>query len=168
MASPNSTPVDGNTLVKWVPAIADATVPTATEINAAGAKDLSCWITADGWSPSLSEATITDDRLCDIATYERRGRVQRALAVKYIENPLAADQASNNVAFVTLAPGTLGYFVVRRGSLYSVAVAAAQLVMVWPVEMGEYDPVAPEANSVFRMQQKAFVRNKAYMSVAVV
>lgn len=168
MASPNGTRTDGNTLIKWVPSIADATAPAATEINAAGAKDLSCWFTADGWNPALSEDTIQDQRLCDTQTYERKGRNQRSLSVKYIENPLAADQAANNVAFVTLAPGSLGFFVIRKGVPVATAVAAAQLVDVWPVEMGEYDDQPPEANSMFKYAQKAFVRNTVTKAKAVV
>lgn len=166
MSAIASTPVDGNTKVLWVPAVA-ASVPTIAEIGAAGAKDLSCWITADGWNPALSEDTIDDQRLCDRVTYEEPGRATRSLSVKYVENPKAADQTSNNVAFVTLAPGTSGFFVVRRGPLYSVAMAITDLVQVWPVTMGQYDWTAPTANAVFTVVQKAFVTAPGVTSGAI-
>jgi hypothetical protein len=167
MAAPNSTRADGNQKTVWVPTIADTTAPTVAEVTAAGAKDLSCWFTADGWNPSLDESVINDARLCDTATFQRKGRNQRSLVVKYIENPLAADQATNNVGFVTLAPNSIGFFVVRRGAAYSGALAATQLVQVWPVEMGEFDPLPPEENGVFNIQQKAFVMNLVRLSVPI-
>lgn len=151
-----STPVDGRTKVLWVPAIA-GTIPTLAELAAAGVKDLSCWITADGWNPSLSEDTIDDQRLCDTATFEEPGRYQRSLQVKYVDNPSQGDQSTNNVAYVTLVPGTSGFFVVRRGPLYSAAMVNLDPVQVWPVTMGQYDELAPTANAVFQTQQKAFV-----------
>lgn len=151
-----STPVDGNTRIQYVPVIAGS-LPTTTEIGAAGSKDLSCWFTGDGWNPSFSENTITDDRLCDVATYEQRGRNQKSLEVKYIVNPKAADQASNNVAYVTLAEGTAGFLVVRRGVAEATALAIADIVEVWPIVMGVHQNQPPAPDTVYTAVQKAFV-----------
>lgn len=154
---PISTPVDGKTTILFVPAIANAAAPTAAEISAGGTKDLSCWITADGWSPSLSEDTISDQRMCDPQTYEQPGRYQRSLVVKFIDNPKASDQSANNVAKVTLAPGTAGFLVIRRGVTVGVAMTTGDAVEVWPCVMGQRDWQAPSANTVNQIQQKPFI-----------
>ena len=86
MADIPSTPADGNVLVKIVPAIADTSAPKLTELDAAGAVDISCYLTGGGYKPSLSEQVITDERLCTTQTYEQKGRSQRGLEVEYIDN----------------------------------------------------------------------------------
>lgn len=162
MADLPSTLADGNVKVAFVPAIANPDAPTTAEVTAG--TDMSCYLTADGWNPGLDEATVADDRLCDTQTYERRGRVSRTLTIRYVENP---GDATNNAAFTTLAPGTSGFFVVRRGSAYDAAFAATQKVDVWPVEAGEYNELPPEANSVLRVEQRMFVRGPKRTQVAV-
>lgn len=164
MADIPSTPADGNLKVVWVPTIANPDSPTATELSAAGAVDVSCYLTGDGWAPSLSEDTISDPRLCETATFEQPGRAQRSLSVTYIENP---GDATNNKAYDTFIPGTAGYFVVRRGKAFDTAFAAADKVDVWPVKAGAYSPNAPTANSVLTVTQKMFVTAKVRTQVAV-
>lgn len=156
MARAVSTPVDGNTRIQWVPVVAGS-VPTIAEIGAAGSKDLSCWFTGDGWNPAFSENTITDQRLCDTADYEQRGRNAKSLEVKYIVNPKAADQSSNNVAAVTLAEGQAGFFVVRRGIAEGTTLAIADIVEVWPVTMGVQQNQPPAPDTIYTAVQKAFV-----------
>ncbi len=160
-----STPVDGRTRVQWVPAIANTGAPTVLEANATSGFDASCYITADGWAPGTDEATISDDRFCDVETFERRGRVTNTLSTTYIENPT---DAANNKMAVTLATGTLGFFLIRRGLAFDTAFAAGQKVDVWPVESGIQTEVAPEANSVYRLTQKQFIRDRVRRQVALV
>lgn len=164
MADIPSTPADGAVKVVWVPTIANPDAPTVAEVTAGSAKDLSCYITSDGWNTGLNEQTISDDRLCDTQTYERPGRSARSLGIKYVENP---GSTPNNVAYATLVPRAVGYFVVRRGPAYDTALAVADKVQVWPVQMGAYDWQAPEANSVLKVAQKAFVTAKVRDSVAI-
>lgn len=164
MAELPSTPADGKVRVAWAPAIADTTAPTATELADATIVDLSCYLTGDGFNPSLDEATVSDPRLCDVQTYERRGRVTRGLSLTYIENPGDVD---TNEAYDTLVPGTTGYIVVRRGPDFDTAFAAADVVDVWPVEAGERSKLAPEANSVLRVTQRMFVTGGVQTDVAV-
>lgn len=156
MSAIPGTPADGHVKVVYATAIADPANPTLAELNAGTTVDLSCYLTSDGFTPSLSEAVATDDRLCDTVTYENIGRAQRSLVIKYVENP-AASVGTTNLAYETLTPGTTGFFVVRRGFLYSAAWAANQPTQVWPIAMGNYDWQPPEANTVLHVQQKAFV-----------
>ncbi|MFI2563010.1 hypothetical protein [Paenarthrobacter sp. NPDC018779] len=169
MADIPSTPADGNTLVKLVTAIADTSAPkVATELNAASSVDISCYLTAGGWKPSLSEQVITDERLCTTQTYEQKGRSQRGLDVEYIDNTNSTNAATYNKAKDTLVPGTPMFVVVRTGLPYETALAAGQKVTVYPVTPGEYNELPPEANSVFKIGQKLFVTGKVKISTATV
>lgn len=165
MADVPSTPADGNVLVKLVAAIADTSAPkVATEINAAGSIDISCYLTGGGYKPSLSEQVITDERLCTTQTYEQKGRSQRGLDVEYIDNTNSANQTTYNKAKDTLVPGTVQYLVVRTGLPYATAAAAGQKFTVYPITPGEYNELPPEANSVLKIAQKLFVTGQVKIS----
>lgn len=169
MAEIPSTPVDGNALVKVVSAIADTSAPkVATELNAAGSIDISCYLTGGGWKPSLSEQVITDERLCTTQTYEQKGRSQRGLEVEYIDNTNTPNETLYNKAKDTLIPGASLYLVVRTGLPYTTALAAGQKVTIYPVTPGEYNELPPEANSVFKIGQKQFVRAGVKISAVTV
>jgi hypothetical protein len=169
MADIPSTPADGNTLVKLVTAIADTSAPkVATELNAASSVDISCYLTASGWKPSLSEQVVTDERLCSTQTYEQKGRSQRGLDAEYIDNTNSPNAATFNKAKDTLVPGTPMYVVVRTGLPYTTALAAGQKVTVYPITPGEYSELPPEANSVFKIAQKLFVTGQVKISATTV
>lgn len=164
MADIPGTGADGNVKVVFVPAIADTSAPTVTELTATGAVDVSCYLTADGWTPGLDEQTVTDERLCSTATYEQPGRSQRSLDIKYVENP---GDDTNNKAATSLTKGTKGFFVVRRGPEQSTEFAEDDVVDVWPVTMGAQAKQPPEANSVLQIAQKAFVTGEVQQDVTV-
>jgi hypothetical protein len=159
-----STPADGNVKIAFVPTLADPTAPTTAELTGVGVIDLSCYLTSDGWTPGLDEQVISDDRLCSVQTFEQPGRSSRTLAIKYVENP---GSATDNKAFDTLAPGTQGYLVERRGKDKDTAFAAADVVNVWPGTAGQYDPQPPEANSVLKVAQKWFVTGTVVIGATV-
>lgn len=167
MADIPSTPADGNVLVKLVPAIADTSAPTLTELNGAGAVDISCYLTGGGYKPSLSEQVITDERLCTTQTYEQKGRSQRGLEVEYIDNTNSPNEAQYNKAKDTLVPGAEQYLVVRTGIPYTDALAAGQKVTIYPINPGEYNDMPPEANSVLKTGQKLFVRGGVKINVEI-
>lgn len=164
-----STPADGNSLVKLVPAIADTSAPKiATELNAAGAVDISCYLTGGGYKPSLSEQVITDERLCTTQTYEQKGRSQRGLEVEYIDNTNSPNATTFNKAKDTLIPGSSHFLVVRTGMPSEAPLAAGQKVTVYPVTAGEYNDLPPEANSVLKTGQKLFVTGKVRIGAITV
>lgn len=163
-----ATPADGNVLVKLVPAIADTSAPKLTELNVAGAIDISCYLTGGGYRPSLSEQVITDERLCTTQTYEQKGRSQRGLEVEYIDNTNSPDATLYNKAKDTLVPGSKHFLVVRTGLPYADALAIGQKVTVYPVTAGEYNDMPPEANSVLKTGQKLFVTGQVKIAVATV
>lgn len=168
MAEIPSTPADGNVAVWLVPAIADTTAPALTELSAAGAVDISCYLTSDGYTTSLDQQVISDERLCSTETFEQPGRVSRTLSVTYIDNTNSPNEATANKAKDTLVPGSVHYVVVRRGKAFDTPLAAGDKVTVTPVKAGQYDDVAPEANSVLKTTQKLFITERTQSDVAVV
>lgn len=164
MADIPSTPADGNVKIAFVPTLADPAAPTVAELTGAGVIDLSCYLTADGWTPGLDEQVVADDRLCSVQTFEQPGRSSRTLSIKYVENP---GSATDNKAFDTLAPGTSGFLVERRGAAQATAFAASDVANVWPGTAGQYDPQPPEANSVLKVSQKWFVTGTVQIGKSV-
>ena len=156
-----STPADGNTLVLVVPAVADLKAIKLTEVNAATAVDISCYLTGDGYSPSLDEQVVADERLCDTETRESPGRHSRGLDLTYIDNTNAVDVANVNKAVETLVPGSGHVIIVRRGLPHTTPIASGQTVTAYRVTSGQYNELPPEANSVFKISQKQFVSGSA-------
>jgi hypothetical protein len=154
MTQPASVPADGNLKVLFVATIADPENPTVAECTAGSVADLSCYLTATGFNPSTDEQTITDDRLCSRATFERPGRHTDSLEVTYVFNPASP---GDDVAYQTLAYLEQGFLVLRWGVPYETAIAAADTVDVYPIQCGIQKKQPPTANSVLMATQKLFI-----------
>jgi hypothetical protein len=152
-----STPADGNVSVILVPAIANSAAPTVAELTAVGVVDISCYLTADGYTPGLDEQVVSDERLCSTQVFEQPGRHTRTLETIYIDNTNAPSAATDNKAKDTLVPGSTHFLVVRRGIAFDTTYAAGQDVWVTPIKCGQYMDRPPEANSVLTTAQKQFV-----------
>lgn len=165
MTQPVSVPADGALKVAYVPTIADTENPTVAELTAGGVVELSCYLTAGGYTPNTDEQVIADDRLCSRQTFERPGRYTDTLEIMYVHNP---DSPGNNVAYTTLAYLTTGYLVARWGVDYEAAFATGDIVDVIPIQAGIQRKAPPEANSVLKASQKMFVTGKVQRDVVVV
>lgn len=159
-----STPADGNVSVIVVDAIADPTAPTVAELTAVGVVDISCYLTSDGYTPSLDEQVVADERLCSTQVYEQPGRFTRSLDTIYIDNTNSPNEATDNEAKDTLVPGSTHFLVVRRGIAFDAAYAAAQKVWVTPIKCGQYQDQPPEANSVLKTAQKQFITGNSVLA----
>lgn len=156
-----STPADGNMLVLLLPEVADIKNITVAEATAASAVNISCYLTSDGFSPSLDEQVISDERLCDRESREARGRHSRGLDLTYIDNTNAPDAATINEAADTLLPGSRHVVFIRRGLPFEDEVVAGQTYSAYRVVAGEQNELPPEANSVLKISQKQFVGGSA-------
>lgn len=137
---PEGVRVRGRTSLKWVPTLADPTAPSlATEVNAAGALDISCFVYADSWTPAQEqnkgEAPL---RLCTEVTVDEFGNLKYTLPdLSYIIDPQAAAATDGVKAYETLTPGLVGYIVERLGlRAKTEAFVVGQFVTVWPIELG--------------------------------
>ena len=165
MAEIPSTPADGYVAVRVLPAVADLSAPTLAEWTAG--IDISCYLTSDGYSPSVDQQVATDERLCSTQVFEQPGRVTNSLDLIYIDNTNSPNQTTDNKAKDTLVPGSSQVIAVRRGMPYAAAAAAAQKVTLFPIKPGIYNELPGEANSVLKIGQKQFVTGPVSRSVAL-
>lgn len=164
---PTSVPADGSVKVVFVSALADTAEPLVAEATAAGAIDLSCYLTADGLNMSTDEQTITDDRLCSRQTFEQPGRFSDAMEVGYVYDPQNA-VTTEDLAYKTLKRGVKGFLIIRWGADYEAALTAGDVVDVVPVTWGIQRKQTPEANSVLKVMQKPFITGSVQRDVEIV
>lgn len=115
---PEGTPILGNTKVLATPAVASMAAPSlATEIGAATAVDLSCYLLPDGWNPTGTQGKGTRPRrLCSKTTQERLNTVAWAgPTLRYIHDPQGADADAGNEARELLVEDATLYFIERMG-----------------------------------------------------
>lgn len=138
---PEGTGVQGNIGVRIVLDIADTSAPSlATEINAASSLDLSCYLYANGWNPSITTSRVTAPRrLCTRQQLQQFGSDTYELSdLVYSYDPQAADADEANEALATLTKGLEVYAVERLGlDARDAAWAAGQYVDIHPIRLGE-------------------------------
>jgi hypothetical protein len=164
MTQPASVTFDGTDLVLWVPTLGDPDFPTHTELTAGTVVDLSCYLSDTGWAPALTEAAVTDNRLCSSTDFQRPGRKGYALPMMYVFNP---DVPADDEARLALTEGSEGYIVERPAVPFDTAIAGGDLVDVYPVVLGAQQPAGRTANNPWLMQQQAYLRGEKRTLVAV-
>jgi hypothetical protein len=158
VTQPAAVPADGNLRVAYVAAIADPEFPQLAELNAVTTVDISCYITGEGFQPTLEEQVINDERLCSRATFEQPGRWQKQMTVSYVYNPTSP---GDNLAYDTLTYLATGFVVARWGVPYEQAWADGDLLDVYPVKAGKQMKNTPAANSMLTVTQKLFITGEA-------
>jgi hypothetical protein len=164
VTQPQSVPADGNLRVYYLATLADPNNPTLAELNAGTSKDLSCYITGDGFVPTLDEQSVTDNRLCSRATYERPGRWQKQMTLSYVINPASP---ANNVAYLTLGYLVEGFIIARWGVPFETPWAAAQLGDLYPIQCGKPLKNQVAENTVITCTQKLFITAESLDDVVV-
>ena len=164
---PTGVTSNGTVQVHWVPTLTDPNAPSLAELGAAGALDISCYLTADGLSLSADETTTTNRRLCSKQEYTIGGTITWSIgALRYVWDPQGLYADTHN-AYEALVPGTAGYLVVRWGKDAEEPLAAGDVVDVFAVTLGEQVPQTPEANSELYVTQVPNVTGSVYRDVTV-
>jgi hypothetical protein len=148
---PAGVKAEGNLKVAYVPTIANLATPTVVEVNAAGALDVSFFITGGNFKPSGEQARGDDRRVGSKQTFEALGREKSTIDdLIYIADPQAAAAVAGNKAMELFQPGVGGYFVVRYGlDAETVDFVAAQKVDIWPIVFGVQNKSALAENDEF-------------------
>lgn len=135
---PPGVKAEGNSKVAWVPSLANPSAPLVSEVTAAGALDVSFFVTAGNFKPNQEQARGDDRRYASKQVFQTLGRKNAAIDdLVYIADPQAAAGNANNKAMELFTEGTTGFFVVRYGlDAETVDFTAAQKVDVWPQIFG--------------------------------
>lgn len=155
MTQPASVVFDGNDRVLWVPAIADIEFPALSELTAGGVFDATCYLTGDGWNPSMTEETVDDRRLCSRVRFQKCGTEGWELPMIYTINPESPDDDEARETFVK---GATGYFVERPARDHEEDIDAWDYVAVWAVELGKPQLSGRSQNGVWVFSQMAYLR----------
>lgn len=154
--------------LKWVATLANPAAPSlATEINAATSVQLECLLT-EAFSPDATVEKAQLRRMCSRQVRERNGRVTRTVADLvgvYDPQDLAAPVSK---AYVALEPGAQGFLVVRWGVHVDTPWAAADLVDVYPVEVGFRAKIAAADNDELQFKAGISISGDVQEDVALV
>ena len=164
MSEPASVTFDGTDLVLWVPSLESIEYPGLSELTDPSVLDMSCYFSDTGWAPVLTEAAITDNRLCSSTDFSGPGRKGYALPLMYVFNP---EEPTEDEARITLVEDSLGYFVERPGVPFDQDLAAGDLVRCYAVKLGRQHEAGRTANSPWLIQQQAYLRPPGTTSALV-
>ena len=127
----------GNNLVIAVPTLTTPLAPKMADI-AATALDLTDYIKSDAWDMSFDQARDDDTRLSDSSKRETFGIATIAMEeISYIFNPQGAGTETGNKMPSVLIPDTSIYIVIRLGKARATALAIADIVDVYQVQLGK-------------------------------
>jgi hypothetical protein len=154
---------DGFFVVKFVPTIADPSAPTATELNAAGAKFLTYSIEAGGYTHTVTINKVKVNRLTLPQEIQYDGTIVDELSIKYAYTNTAGDTVR-----LALPVGQTGFIVERFAVPNSQAIAAADMVDVIPIKASIPLKDAPVQNQELTRTQALNVTGPVQRDVLVV
>lgn len=158
-------PFEEYTWVGWVDLadnIANPSAPTVLEL--AAATDITCFLTKDGLRLGVSTNSVDGGGLCNRGDIQSAGSVGFSPMLKgYRDNEAGGDTLWNLATW-----GDNGFLVVRRGVLYSTAIAAAQKVEVYPMQFGQKAPGDSTGNTNQFFEVPLFLRSTDWDLDAVV
>lgn len=135
---------DGMMRIAFVPTIANIAAPTAAELNAGAAIDLTPFLTPDGFAFSADTGNVDNTKMTSTANSNKVGRRSYTLSITYVRNTDAGGTALESALTYRAA----GFLVVRANLAYSTAFATAQKVQIYPVEVGEANPASPAPDTL--------------------
>jgi hypothetical protein len=137
---------DGLTRVAWVTTIASTAAPTTAELNAGLL--LHDVMTSDGLSGFQPDtADVPTSKFSSTFDTNQPGRVSYSNTMLRF-----CKQTSPDTTYTTLARGTAGYVVIRRGLAAATAWASTQAVEVYPAVCGERRLLDPAPNTLQRWE----------------
>lgn len=167
---PTGIPAAGMLSVVYVPAggIASIAAPKLSEITATGALNFSCYLMSDGYGQTADQAVTSKRRICSPSEYDILGAIKPTLQdMKYVfdvQNPASV----SNKAYATLAPGLLGFLVVRWGKRGIDDIAVGDIVDVFSIRLGARSKGTPDDTGELIVTQKVSVVGSYIEDVAVV
>jgi len=142
--TPASTQSDGNWRITNVPAGSNA--KSVAILNGATAKPITYGLTADGFSSTVTQATVEDKRLTLVQDLSRPGKVSETAELKAVAS-VTTDSADQVLLALSVSQAE-SQFVVRRGVSNSAVHATGQIADIITAVVGVRRPDAPAENGV--------------------
>lgn len=140
--TPGSVQSDDNLRVWFVP---EGTAVTAAALGTA--ESITYSLTPSGFNRSITEDTVSDERLTLSQVLQKRGRKTEELEVQYVFG------AADDVAYPLLKEGVRGQIVARYSEPNATEPATGQTVDILHVECGAQRKDAPSANGIQTVTQ---------------
>lgn len=142
--------------------IANTSAPTVAELTAG--TDITCFLTKDGLRLGVSTNAVDGGGLCNRADIQSAGSVGFSPMLKgYRDNEAGGDTLWNLAEW-----SDAGFLVIRRGVLYATAIAATQVVEVYPMQFGQKSPGDSASNTNQFFEVPLFLRSQEWDLDAVV
>lgn len=146
----------GNAALWYLPAVANKAAPTIAEFTAG--INISCGI--DGFAPTGEQASAPVTRYCSTSSFETPGRVtMTGPTIEFAYDP--QDPAAPEFEwYSTITSGVTGFLANRLGMPYATAIAATQVVNIFPIAAGPRIPVPVDASAdgqELRYSQRFFI-----------
>lgn len=166
---PSGIGVAGRVALFWVPAIADPSAPTLAELTAG--VNLSKIVYA--WDPNGSQGTQERWRYGSESGGTSLGTVKYDPAeLEYDYDPQEPDDAAGEYShYGKLTPGLGGWLVDRRGVAIGAALAADQVIDLYPSKLGvrvRAAAVASNEGETLRIRQKVAVTGDVRQDIKIV
>jgi hypothetical protein len=134
---------EGNSLLYYVPSIANKAAPTVAELNAG--TNLTAFVPPDGWNPTTTQNNVDIASLADTFDVMVIGTEGGPITVTF-QRDNSADTAWN-----LFTRGLAGFFAFREGISKDTVWTAAQAVQVYPIQAHH-----PIANQTARNAARTF------------
>lgn len=162
----------GNDSWAWVPAIADTTAPTTTELEAATAFNLSCSLFGEqeGLGATTEKVTLPR-RLCETETFESNGPTSYSMADLQVSfDPQGAAASDGKQAWEALDDNATGFLVRRQGKTATGVFETGDFVDIVPAQLGVKVPTktGTGADGVYAFTVAVSVTDTPEFNVAVV
>jgi uncharacterized membrane protein (DUF441 family) len=136
---------DGNVKVSFVPTIVNKAAPTLAELNAG--IELGMRLLPDGLATPSDTGEVDNSKLSSTFSTAVPGRRSfSGVMVKYVRGPVSDTVATAVEA--ALVYRALGYLVIRRDKVGTLAWAASDKVEVYPVQLKQPNPDSPAPDTL--------------------
>ena len=170
---PRKVLANGKTSYWLVPAVANKSAPTITEINAATGINLSCTLIKDFEGPSASTSKVTlTQYLCETESYEANDTTTYTIPdISGGFDPQAAAASADKKGYEFVRNGYTGFLIRRQGITADTAspdVTTGQFVDVIPVEIAKAVPgqSSNDSSGIFTFSAAVSVTGPAAWNVA--
>lgn len=162
----------GNDSWGWAPTVASITAPALTELNAAGAINLSCYLLRDqeGLGVSVDQVTL-DAALCEIEDFQVQGATTYSMPeLQILFDPQGGTGTNGIKAWTTLTDLTDGFLWRRQGKRSTTDLATGDKVDIIPGQTGVKVPTRTNSDpsGVYAFQLGFSITAAPKFQVAVV